>query len=79
MTVVVRIKAKPGMVPLVKQELLDLLAPTRDEDGCINYDMHQAVADDSLFLFHENWTSKRRMAGCVSASGWRCRDARGSA
>lgn len=57
-TVVVRIKAKPGMESLVKQELFGLLAPTRAEAGCINFDMHQAPNDPSLFLFHENWTSE---------------------
>ncbi len=57
-TVIVRIKAKPGMEARVKQELLNLLGPTRSEKGCINYDMHQAPDDDALFLFHENWTSE---------------------
>ncbi len=57
-TVVVRIKSKPGMEAQVKQELFGLLAPTRAEAGCINYDMHQAPNDPALFLFHENWTSE---------------------
>lgn len=57
-TVIVRIQAKPGMKTRVKEELLNLLGPTRSEKGCINYDMHQAADDDSLFLFHENWTSE---------------------
>lgn len=57
-TVVVRIKAKPGKEAVVREELLKLLAPTRTEEGCINYDMHQAPDDASLFLFHENWTSE---------------------
>lgn len=57
-TVVVRMKAKPGMEARVREELLKLLAPTRAEQGCINYDMHQALNDDSLFLFHENWVSE---------------------
>ncbi len=42
----------------VKQELLNLLPPTRAERGCINFDMHQAPNDTSLFLFHENWSSE---------------------
>jgi quinol monooxygenase YgiN len=57
-TVVVRIKAKAGMEARVKQELRNLLAPTRVEKGCLNYDMHQGTDDDSIFLFHENWTSE---------------------
>jgi quinol monooxygenase YgiN len=57
-TVVVRLKAKPGMEATVRQELLNLLAPTRAESGCLNFDMHEAPNDSSLFLFHENWVSE---------------------
>src|SRR5438552_333599 len=55
-TVIARIKAKPGMEDTVRQ-LFKLLGPTRSEKGCINYDMHQSFDDASLFLFHENWSS----------------------
>lgn len=58
LTVVARLKAKPGMEERVKQELVKLLAPTRVEKGCINYDMHQAVNDKALFLFYETWESE---------------------
>ena len=61
MTVIVRIKAKSGMEARVKQELLNLLGPTRSEEGCLNYDMHEAPADDSVFLFHENWTDEESL------------------
>jgi len=57
-TVVVRMKAKTGMEVRVRQELLNLLKPTRAERGCINFDMHQAPNDPALFLFHENWVSE---------------------
>jgi len=58
-TVVARIKAKKGMEEIVKQELIALLSPTRSEKGCINYDLHQSVEDKSLFMFYENWASKK--------------------
>lgn len=57
-TVIVRIKAMSGMEARVKEELLKLLAPTRKEAGCLNYDMHQSLENEGNFLFHENWTSK---------------------
>jgi len=57
-TVVVRLEAKPGMEARVREELASLLAPTRQEPGCLNYDMHESPDDPSLFLFHENWTSR---------------------
>jgi quinol monooxygenase YgiN len=57
-TVLARIKAKEGLEERVKQELINLLAPTRSEEGCINYDLHQSFNDKSLFLFYENWKSE---------------------
>ena len=57
-TVVVRLKAKAGKEAEVRQELFNLLAPTRAEQGCLNFDMHEALNDPALFLFHENWTSE---------------------
>jgi len=43
----------------VREELHKLLAPTRAETGCLNFDMHQALDNEGDFLFHENWTSKQ--------------------
>ncbi len=59
LTVVARIRAKPGLEEKVKAELLALVAPTRSEPGCINYDLHQSLDDESLFLFYENWVSRK--------------------
>lgn len=56
-TVLALVKAKEGMEEAVKQELLSLVNPTRSEPGCINYDVHQATDDKSLFMFYENWKS----------------------
>ena len=61
LTVVARIIAKPGKETEVRKELLSLIAPSRKDAGCINYDLHQAVDNPTLFLFHENWTSKAHL------------------
>jgi quinol monooxygenase YgiN len=57
-TVFALLKAKPGMEETVKQELLALVGPTRTEEGCNNYDLHQSVDHEGQFRFYENWTSK---------------------
>ena len=57
-TVFALLKAKPGMEETVKQELLALVGPTRTEEGCINYDLHQSLDHKGQFRFYENWTSK---------------------
>jgi len=59
LTVVAHLKAKPGQEANLRQELLALIPTTRQEPGCINYDLHQATDDPCSFLFHENWTNKQ--------------------
>lgn len=57
LTIVARILAKTEKRELVKGELLKLIAPTRAEQGCINYDLHQDNKNPNLFIFYENWES----------------------
>ena len=57
-TILAQIKAKKGMEEELKQESLALVAPSRSELGCINYDLHQVESDKSLLIFYESWVSK---------------------
>jgi quinol monooxygenase YgiN len=60
-TVVATAKAKPGREAELKSALFSLIAPTRREAGCLNYDMHSSPEDPTKFLFHENWTSRAHL------------------
>jgi quinol monooxygenase YgiN len=51
-------EARPGREAELKQVLLGLIAPTRKEAGCLNYDLHTAADNPAKFLFYENWTSR---------------------
>jgi quinol monooxygenase YgiN len=57
-TVVAMFQARPGKEAELRAALIELVAPTRKENGCLNYDLHQSPEDAARFLFHENWTSK---------------------
>jgi quinol monooxygenase YgiN len=57
-TVVARVVAKKGAVESVRCELLKLVAPTRDEEGCLEYRLHQDHEDPAVFIFYENWESE---------------------
>lgn len=57
-TVTATFQARPGKESELRAVLLGLLSPTRQEPGCLNYDLHQSPDDPAKFLFHENWTSK---------------------
>jgi quinol monooxygenase YgiN len=60
-TVIAQIKAKPGKESEVRRELLALVAPSRRDAGCVNYDLHQALDNPALFMFHENWLSEAHL------------------
>ncbi|MGJ8695245.1 MAG: putative quinol monooxygenase [Verrucomicrobiaceae bacterium] len=58
LTIVANIFAKEDQVDLVKSELLKVIAPTRAEEGCLNYDLHQDDGNPAHFFFYENWESR---------------------
>lgn len=58
LTVIAKILVKDAQREFVKSELLKLIEPTRAEEGCINYDLHQDNKNPNLFLFFENWTTR---------------------
>lgn len=58
LTIVARIEAHPDKVELVKSELLNLIEPTRSEEGCLQYDLHQDNDNPAVFLFYENWENR---------------------
>lgn len=58
MHVVATIKAKPESAELVEAELLKFIEPTRQEEGCIQYELHRDNNNPATFVFYEEWTSK---------------------
>lgn len=58
LTICANIFAKQGSVEFVKTELIKLIAATRAEAGCINYDLHQDNDNPTHFFFYENWNSR---------------------
>lgn len=60
-TVVATFQARPGQEEELKKALVSLVAPTRQEAGCLNYDLHQSPEDPAKFLFHENWATKAQL------------------
>ncbi|MDQ2973823.1 MAG: antibiotic biosynthesis monooxygenase [Acidobacteriota bacterium] len=55
--VVARIKALPDKVDTVREILLELIGPTRREEGCIVYELLQNKTDPTDFTFVEEWQS----------------------
>ena len=55
LTVIAYVTAKAGLQDQVRDALLDLVAQTRNEKGCVNYDVHQSQENASQFAIYENW------------------------
>lgn len=58
LTIVAHIRARAESIELVKAELGKLIATTRAEAGCLQYDLHQDNDDPAHFLFFETWTTR---------------------
>jgi quinol monooxygenase YgiN len=54
--VVAHLAAKPETVEQTREVLLGLVGPTRAEEGCIEYELHQNTADPTDLTFIEEWT-----------------------
>jgi quinol monooxygenase YgiN len=56
-TVIAYIEVNPGGEEEFLLAARDVVAATREEEACINYDLHQLTTKPSQFVFYENWTS----------------------
>lgn len=58
LTITGNVIAAEGKVDLMRAELEKLIATTRAEEGCLQYDLHQDNENPAYFMFYENWTSR---------------------
>ena len=55
--IVARVVANPDSVDQVRSILSNLVDPTRNESGCISYELLQNRTDQTDFTFIEEWES----------------------
>lgn len=58
LTAVARVRAVPGSEETVREALTAMVAPTRDEEGCLDYRLHVVDDDPGLFYFVALWRSE---------------------
>jgi quinol monooxygenase YgiN len=54
-----RLKVKSDKIEEAKAAALAIVEPSRNEPGCINYDVHQTLDDPAVFLWHETWSNQK--------------------
>lgn len=55
---IARLKVREEAVEEAKKLALRIVADSRTEEGCVNYDVHQAIDDPTVFVWHETWKDK---------------------
>lgn len=60
-TLTALIKSFPGEEDKLKPLLLNLVAASRKETACLQYDLHQVTGEPNLFIFHEIWESAQKL------------------
>jgi quinol monooxygenase YgiN len=56
--VVAIITARPGAEAAMAAELAAQVAPTRQEPGCLRYDLHRDTANPATMVFLEAWATR---------------------
>lgn len=55
---IARLKVRADKVEEAKAAALAIVSDSRNESGCVNYDIHQSIEDETVFLWHETWKNK---------------------
>jgi quinol monooxygenase YgiN len=58
-TLIAYLNAKPEKRAELLKILHDFVKPTRAEAGCVEYHLHVSNDDPNLFVFYENWKTRK--------------------
>lgn len=52
------LKVKSEKVEKLKSAALAIVGDSQNEEGCISYNVHQSIEDETVFIWREAWKSK---------------------
>lgn len=58
LVIVAALDVDPEAIDTLLPAFQEMIAATRLETGCLQYDLHQDNSDPSKFLFFERWTTR---------------------
>jgi quinol monooxygenase YgiN len=62
-----RVAAKEGKEAPVRAALMGLLAPSRQEPGCLRFDLYISAEDPREFVIDQAWSSREAMDRYLNA------------
>jgi quinol monooxygenase YgiN len=60
-TLIAYLHAKPEKRDELLKILLGFVRPSRDEAACVDYHLHVSNDDQNLFVFYENWRTRKEL------------------
>lgn len=57
-TCIAEIKALPGKKQALFEKLAELIPLSKTEAGCLRYELHQSIEDDSIFTFVDKFANQ---------------------
>jgi quinol monooxygenase YgiN len=63
----VHMEAKTGREEDLARELQSLVAPTRQEGGCMTYELHRDPEDPKKFMFYEQFADQEALDAHIAA------------
>ncbi|MBO2928439.1 putative quinol monooxygenase [Metapseudomonas otitidis] len=68
---IAHIDAQPGQAEAVEAALRELVAASRSEPGCLQYDLHRDRADALRFVMLETWRNDAALAAHQATAHYR--------
>jgi quinol monooxygenase YgiN len=53
-----KLKVKADKVAELKSAALAIVAASKAEEGCVSYNVHQSIEDETVFIWREAWKNK---------------------
>jgi quinol monooxygenase YgiN len=69
LTVIAFLRARAGQEEELGRRLKALVAPTRQEAGCLNYDLHRSNTDPAVWGLYENWRCREDLDAHFKTDG----------
>ncbi|MBM7650190.1 quinol monooxygenase YgiN [Bacillus ectoiniformans] len=60
-TITAILKAKTGKEELLREQLIKVISPSRQEAGCIEYILHASIENKNEFVFYETWQDEESL------------------
>ncbi|MBM7705037.1 putative quinol monooxygenase [Metabacillus iocasae] len=67
-TIMAVLQAKEGKEQELFDELQKVISPSRAEEGCIEYTLHQSMDDNGTFAFYETWKDEAALQAHIEST-----------